>query len=78
MAESAADVDRPIVRAVDQLEGDDLFGREFQHGETRASAQINPADLLIPEGRVEGERSGDLGNAVRGVESPHDQVACHE
>ena len=32
-------------------------------------------DLLIPERGVEVERGGQIGNAVRGVESPHGQVA---
>jgi hypothetical protein len=73
VTEAGADIDRPILPSVHQLKRDYLLAWELEHGQTRVGAQINPTDLLIPERGVEVERGGQIGNAVRGVESPHPQ-----
>src|SRR6184192_2670361 len=75
VTESVADIDRPILRTMHQLKRDYLLAWELEHGQTCVGLQINPANLLIPERGVEVERGGQIGNAVRGVESPHGQVA---
>jgi len=75
VTEPGADIDRSILRTVHQLKRDYLLTWELEHGQTRVGPQINPADLLIPERGVEVERGGQIGNAVRGVESPQGQVA---
>src|SRR5947209_7587215 len=71
VTEPGADIDPPILRAVHQLKRDYLLAWELEHGQTRVGPQINPADMVITERGVEGDRRGQIRNPVRNMESPH-------
>jgi hypothetical protein len=75
VTEPGADVDRSSGRSVHQLKRHDLLAWEIEHGQTRTAAQIDAADLRVPECGVKVERRAQVGNPVRRVESPHGQFA---
>ena len=73
VTEPGAEVDRSSGRSVHQLERHDLLAWEIEHGQTRTAAQIDAADLRVPECGVKVERRAQVGNPVRRVERPHGQ-----
>lgn len=71
VAETCADVHRVVGRPVDQLECAYILAGELEHDQAYAVAEVDAADLVVPEGGVETKRGRQVGDAIRGVESLH-------
>lgn len=71
VAETGADVDGSLARAVHQFERDDFLAGELEHGEAVAVTEVDATDLAITECGVEMQRGIEIGDPVRAMEGPH-------
>lgn len=74
VAESAADDYRSVRWPVHKLERDQLLIGELEHSEGDSTAEINPTDLLVSKSAIEIQRSGQVSDAIRRMQSLHTQT----